>query len=226
MDAAFRRTFDQLCAPGYEAVCTGSHVQGGPPAEGGRWGLSVIASLDPVAGGLLDRWASQAGALAGEKHWRTGATGAAHVTVRALQQHRAGVDARDPFAARCAGAVVRAATGAGPVVFEVRGLAISPACVLACLYPVDDAAGRLAGAVRRELGPDDGWLEESYTRTIWYSSLLHFTGGIDDAQGLAQWVRTRRDIDPVRVTATSVQLVTFDYDGYRMVPRALAGRVL
>ena len=222
VDATFRRAFDQLCEHGYEAMRTGSHGQDAPPVDGGRWGLSVIARLDQAAGGRLDHWARRVGAFAGGKHWRTGAAGSAHVTVRAIQPHRAGLGARDPFVTRCAAATVRAATGAGPVVFEVRGLAVSSACVMACLYPVDDLAGRLAGAVRREFGPDDGWLEESYTSTIWYSSLLHFTTGIDDAVGLVRWVRAHRYVDPMRAVATCVQLATFDYDGYRMIPRALA----
>jgi hypothetical protein len=105
------------------------------------------------------------------------------------------------------------------VVFRLHGLALSPAGVLACLYPADAAAGQLAAAVRRELGAD-GWLEESYARTIWYASLVHFTAGIADPAALVRWVAARRDLRAGDALATRLQLVTYRYED-RMVPVVL-----
>ena len=221
VDEGFRATFDRLCEQGCAATLAGSHQKDVPPAAGGRWGLSAVATFDDQTCQQLEVWAGELQQLAGDRHWPTGAPGSAHVTVRAIQPHRPDLDRHDPFASRCARAVGRAAAGVNrPVVFRLRGLALSPAGVMACLYPVDATAGTLAAAVRRELDAD-GWLEESYTRTIWYSSLLHFTGGIDDPTGLVRWVRERRDLKAADAQATRLQLVTFRHDRNRMVPVVL-----
>ena len=220
VDAGFRAVFDRLYEQGRSAVLAGSHQRDAPPAAGGRWGLSVVATLDEVTQRQLTGWAEQVRPLVGEGHWPTGAHGSAHVTVRAIQQHRPDLDAGDPVAGRCARAVTRAVSGLdGPVVFGLRGVTLSPAGVLACLYPVDAAAGRLAAAVRRELGAD-GWLEESYARTIWYVSLIHFITGIQDPAALVRWVTARRALEAGDVLATGLQLVTYRYAD-RMVPVVL-----
>jgi len=218
VDAGFRTTFDRLSEQGYSAVLAGSHQQDAPPAGGGRWGLSAVVALDDHTEQQLAGWAEEIRLLAGDRHWPTGAHGSAHVTVRAIQPHRPGLDGHDPFAARCVRAITRAAGSLDhPVVFRLRGLALSPAGVMACLCPVDATAGALAAAVRRELGAD-GWLEESYSRTIWYSSVLHFTTSIDDPHALVRWVQARRDVNAGDALATCLQLATFRHDRARMVP--------
>lgn len=221
VDEGFRATFDRLCEQGCPAVLAASHQQDAPPADGGRWGLSVVATFDDQTQQQLASWAEEIRLLAGDRHWLTGAYGSAHVTVRAIQPHRPDLDSHDPFAARCVRAVTRAAGCLDrPVVFRLRGLALSPACVMACLYPVDATAGTLAAAVRREFGAD-GWLEESYSRTIWYSSVQHFTSSIDDPHALVRWVRARRGVKAGDALATRLQLATFRHDRARMVPVVL-----
>lgn len=165
-------------------------------------------------------WAEEIRRLAGDGHWPAGAHGSAHVTVRAIQPHRSGLDAGGPFATRCAQAVTRAARDLdGPVVFRLHGLTLSPAGVLACLYPVNATAGQLAAAVRRELGAD-GRLEESSARTIWYASLVHFTTSIADPAALVRWVTARRDLKAGDAVATRLPLVTYRHED-RMVPVVL-----
>jgi hypothetical protein len=220
VDAGFRAVFDRLSEQGCSAVPAGSYQQDAPPADGGRWGLSAVATLDDQTQQQLTGWCQEIQLLAGDGHWPTGAHGSAHVTVRAIQPHRPGLDNRDPYAARCGQAIIRAASCLdGPLVFRLQGLTLSPAGVLACLYPVDATAGTLAAAVRRELGAD-GWFEESYARTIWYASLVHFTTGIADPAGLVRWVTARRDLKAGDALATRLQLVTYQCQD-RMVPVVL-----
>jgi hypothetical protein len=227
LDREFAATFERLSVQGSAAVLDGGHRRDVPPGEGGRWGLSAVALPDEDTAVLLDRWAGDLQELAGPGHWPTGARDSAHVTVRAVQPHRPGLSAADPFVARVAAAVRRAgAACGGPVVLRLRGVALTSACVMACLYPVDGAAGALAAAVRAELGPGDGWLEEEYGRTIWYCSLLHFTQEVKDPAGLVDWVDARRGGNAHDVLATSLHAVTFDYVGAQMVPRFLGGAAL
>ena len=197
-------------------MLAGSHEQDAPPADGGRWGLSAVATLNDQTQQQLTAWAEEIQLLAGDGHRPTGAHGSAHVTVRAIQPHRPGLDNRPLRAGDRPGGELPD----GPVVYRLQGLTLSPAGVLACLYPVDAAAGKLAAAVRRELGAD-GWLEESYARTIWYASLVHFTTGIIDPAGLVRWVEARRDLKAGEAVATGLQLVTYRYEN-RMGPVVLA----
>ncbi|MDQ1289616.1 MAG: hypothetical protein QG622_3182 [Actinomycetota bacterium] len=224
LDLEFAATFERLSVRGEAAVLQGAHQRDVPPGEGGRWGLSAVALFDEDTATLLDEWSSWLRELAGPGHWLTGVVGSAHATVRAVQPHRPGLTRSDSFAGRVAAATERAAAAcSGPVVFRLRGVALTSACVMACLYPVDGAAGALAAAVRAELGPDDGWLEEEYVRTIWYSSLLHFTQDVKDPRALVEWVRERRQVKGHDVLATTLQAVTFDHVGDRMLPRSLGG---
>jgi hypothetical protein len=227
LDQEFAATFERLTCQGTPEVLAGDQQRDVPPVEGGRWGLSTVALFDEGTTAVLDSWSTQLQELAGPWHWPTGAVGSAHVTVRAVQPHRPGLTRADTFVDRVAAATERAASACpGPVVFRLRGVALTSACVMACLYPVDGAAGALAAAVRTELGPDDGWLEEEYVRTIWYSSLLHFTGDVKDPQALVEWVRARREVKSHDALATALHAVTFDHVEDRMVPRSLGGRAL
>lgn len=225
----YRRIFDELFERGRATVLTQTHVQDAPPAEGGRWGMSVVltTSQSQVNAQLQDL-TRQAHALAGAKHWPTGARGSAHITVRSIERHRVQIPALDPLRTRCAAALERtAAQVRGPIRLRVHGLTLSPSGVMGCLYPIDpiDAvepeADRFAVRLRTELGPD-GWFEERYQRIIWHMSLLHFADHITQPSALVDWVHARRDLDLGVVEAGAAHLATFRHDGQRPWVVALA----
>ncbi|BCB90712.1 hypothetical protein [Phytohabitans suffuscus] len=220
-DAGYRAVFDRLFERGALAVRTGAHHRDTPPADGGRWGMSVVFPPDPAATRRLAAVTAEAMALAGPGHWPTGAPGAVHFTVRAMEAHRSAVPPGDPLAVRCAAALGRAAAASRPVRLRLGGLTLTPSGVMACAYPVDGAAGEFAGRLGAELG-DDGWFEAGFHRDVWYATLVHFTGGIRDAEGLVDWVAARRDLDLGTVPVDVAELLRFAYDGRQPVRVTLA----
>jgi hypothetical protein len=144
-----------------------------------------------------------------------------HFTVRAIQAHRAVVPENDPLVLRCAAALRRAASRARTVVLRLDGLTLTPSGVMACAYPVDRAADEFAARLGEELG-DDGWFEADFNRDIWYATLVHFTGPLDDPAALVDWVSARRDLDAGDGVVEEAELLRFQFDGRQPVRKPLA----
>jgi hypothetical protein len=220
-DADYAAAFDRLFEQGSGAVLSGAHYRDTPPVDGGRWGLSVVFLPDTHATDRLAAVTAEAMRIAGSRHWPTGAPQAAHFTVRAIQVHRSQVAPNDPLEGRCAAALHRAATGARPVRLRLSGLTLTPSGVMVCAVPQDIAANDYAGRLRAELGAD-GWFEDQYHRDIWYATLVHFTGDLDDPQGLVDWVAARRHLDLGVTHADEAELLRFRYNGRQPVRETLA----
>lgn len=144
-----------------------------------------------------------------------------HFTVRAIEVHRSVVPPTDPLAGRYAGALRRAAAATRPIRLRLAGLTLTPSGVMACAFPVDDAADEFADRLGHELGAD-GWFEAGYQRDIWYATLVHFTGHIRDRQGLVEFVARRRHLDLGHTDAEAAELLRFQYNGRQPVRRGLA----
>ena len=190
-------------------MLSGEHAREEPPVDGGRWPVSVVFLPDPRAGARLDDVSHQAAGIAGAGHWRSGALGFSHVTVRALEHHRQHIDDDDAAVGRYAQAVRAAARRCGPVQLHLNGLTLAPGSVMACAQPVDRQADRFRTVLAEELGPD-GWREaELPPRDIWYVTLLHFAADIPDPERLVAWVDQHRELDLGPVTLDWVALVRF-----------------
>jgi hypothetical protein len=59
----------------------------------------------------------------------------------------------------------------------------------------------------------DGWFEAGFTRDIWYSTIVHFTGPINDPTTLVDWVAARRDLDLSETCCGEAELLRWQYDG-------------
>ncbi len=200
---------------------SGTHYLDTPPADGGRWGLSVVFLPDRAAAARLAAVTAEAMELAGPQHWPTGAPEAVHFTVRAIEAHRSVVPPEDPLVMRAVAALGRAAAGARPVRLRLGGLTLTPSGVMACAFPVDDVADEFAGRLGVELGAD-GSFEADFHRDIWYATLVHFTSEISDANGLVDWVAARRDMELGVVCAHSAELLRFQYNGRQPVRVGIA----
>jgi hypothetical protein len=220
-DAGYAVAFDRLFEQGSGAVRSGAHYRDTPPVDGGRWGLSVVFLPDAHAVDRLAAVTAEAMSIAGSRHWPTGAPQAVHFTVRAIEAHRSQVAPNDPLAGRCAEALYRAATDARPVRLRLSGLTLTPSGVMVCALPEDDSANEFAGRLGAELGAD-GWFEDRYHRDIWYATLVHFTGDLDDPRGLVDWVGARRQLDLGVTHADEAALLRFRYDGRQPVRQTLA----
>lgn len=205
--------FDQLYDDAVPLIATGRHSRDTVPEEGGRWPVSV--ALRPAAEGdlsrRLDELTREASALAGPGHWHTGRTGAAHLTVRALEWYRAIVDPAEPAIHRYRAAMERAAAGCGPARIEVVGLTLTPGTVMAAAVAVDDQADLFLDRLAEELG-EDAWHELPYgRRDIWYINLLHFTTDIPRPEGLIDWVAAHREYLVGGETIPAAELVRFHH---------------
>ena len=202
-------TFERLAAEGAAHTLAGTHTRESPPVEGApRWPVSCLLLPHADLAGHLDTVTAQAAQLAGGAHWRTGARGFAHVTVRALEHHRAEVPAGDETVARYGAALQRAAARCGPVSLLVAGLILTPATLMACATQVDGSADRLADAFAGELGAD-GWREHGFRRDIWYVNLLHLSADVAHPRSLVDWVAARRHLPLGEMTATEAHLVRY-----------------
>jgi hypothetical protein len=225
VDRGYRAVFDRLFTQGSRAVRGGTHYRDTPPADGGRWGMSVVLLPDGPAADRLAAVTDEAMELCGAAHWPTGAPEAVHFTVRALEAHRSVVPPDDPLAGRCAAVLRRSAAGARAVRLRLGGLTLTPSGVMACAFPVDGAADEFAGRLAAELGAD-GWFEADFHRDIWYATLVHFTGDIRDAEGLVEWVAARRDLDLGVAAVDVAELLRFAYNGRQPVRVGLARAAL
>lgn len=124
--AMYGDAFDRLFARGRDAVLSGAHYCDTPPVDGGRWGISVILRPDVDCTRKLGAITAEAMEVAGGGHWPTGSEAAVHLTVRALEPHRAAVPDDDPTVARYAAALERAARVSRPVRLRVGGLPPPP----------------------------------------------------------------------------------------------------
>ncbi|MER7277529.1 hypothetical protein ABT369_24110 [Dactylosporangium sp. NPDC000244] len=216
-----RMRFDRLFSRGRDAVTNGAHFADVCPVEGGRWGMSAALVPDGPVADRLAHVAAELAQLAGPGHWPTGAQDAIHLTVRAIEVHRPELSGADPLVARCAAALARAAAGARRVRFRLDGVTLTPSGVMACAYPLDDAADDFADRLGLELG-EDGWFEAAYRRDIWYATLLHFAAEVSDPAELVEWVSQRRSMQLGVVELDGAELLTFRYNGRQPVRLALA----
>jgi hypothetical protein len=217
--------FDELFELGREAVLGRVHECDKPPVDGGRWGIAVILRPDER---LIHRLAEITGdvmRIAGSHHWPTGSPTAVHFTVRALEWFRSDVPDDDPSVVRYSAALERAAMRSKPVALVVKGLTLTPSCVMACAEATGGAAGEFARALADELG-SDGWLERDFRRDIWYSTLVHFAGPIDDPARLVDWIQDRREMPVAQAVFDTAQLVRYTYNGRHTELATLASVVL
>jgi hypothetical protein len=218
----YRARFDRLFDRGSAAILSGAHFVDVPPVKGGRWGLSCALVPEGRTARRLADVSAELLAVAGEGHWPTGALGAAHFTVRAIEVHREGLSPDDPLVARCAVAIERAAAApSAPVRIKLEGLTLTPSGVMVCAHPVDDAADVFAARLGAELG-DDGWFEATYERDIWYATLLHFAADVRDPAALVDWVSARRRLPLGLAEVDAVELLTFRFNGRQPVRQSLA----
>jgi hypothetical protein len=203
--------FDHLFTEATPLIAHGNHNRDTPPAEGGRWPVSVVLrppATSPLSQ-TLDHLTAEAATLAGSGHWQTGQLGSAHLTVRALEYYRPTIDPDEPVIKRYQSALERAATTAGPARLEVTGLTLTPGTVMAAAHPLDAQADLFMDQLKFELGPD-AWQELPYgRRDIWYLNLLHFTTDIPEPARLIDWVQARRNTGFGQVSIDHAELVRF-----------------
>jgi len=220
---------DTIHQRGRDAVLAGRALLDDPPANGGtRWGLSLVARPDGTAAARLQALAAEAAALAGPGQWVTASPGSTHLTVTYLERTHREVGADDADVRRFADVVRRLAAEVPPLRWQVTGLALADRGVLALAEPVDGAADALRDRVLRELD-EVGRAEAYYRSSIWWATLVHFAAPVADPAGLAAWVDARTTLPAVLavpVTADSIDVVRYEYDGARTVPVTLAAAAL
>ena len=91
--------FDRLFTEAVPALLAGDHRRDEPPADGGRWPVSVVAIPDEHVRGVLAGVMREAQVHAGPGHFETGRSDASHFTVRALEAYREAADPADAVTA-------------------------------------------------------------------------------------------------------------------------------
>jgi hypothetical protein len=218
--------FARVMADGRAAVLAGTHAVEVSPRESGRWGISMVFLPSGELAAALDALTAEAVEAIGDGHWRSGAMGRAHATIRALERYD---DAAIPLdrLRRYVGALERALATVGPVHLEFEGLVLAVGTVMARASA--SHAGGTAGELRRQLGIElgpDGWLEDQFFESgrdpIWYCSLVHFAAPLASPQELVDWVDTRRSVAIGSETFASVALCQWRFEGNGMTPVVVA----
>jgi len=219
------RIFDRLFAEAAPLIAEGHHQRDSPPIEGGRWPVGVVLRPDDASAERLEQVMTQAEALAGPGHFRTGSAGSLHITVRALEGYRDAAGEDDEVVKRYAVAMRRAARQVESIELELVGLTLTRGTVMVCAHPIDDNADRFMDLLTDELG-DDAWYEAGFRRDIWYANILHFAADIAAPEKLIEWVAMRRGLDLGRMVVDTAELVRFRYEvgalGRVMRPDVLA----
>jgi hypothetical protein len=216
--------FDKMTTVGLRAIRDGQTRAESLPREGGRWGLSLVfAPTGPLQNELAEVTA-EAAAVMGEQHWQAGSHGAAHLTIRALEPHSS--EPLDTTSLdRHAASTRRAARDIDPIPFEVHGLAVSPATLMACAEDVAGTAQELRHRLQVELG-EDGRFENRHFANgrdpIWYVTLINLTGPLQDAKRFIEWFEANRDLTLGTEVFSYVAICRWQFDGSRMAPKVLA----
>lgn len=201
--------FDRLLDEAEPELLAGEHQQDGPPVDGGRWPVSVVAVPDGGTRTLLAEVMTDAVAYAGPDHFETGR--ASHFTVRALEPHRQAAAPDDAVARDWVAALEAVGRSSAPVTLRLTGVTLSAGGVLVQAEPADGGAWELMRHLRAALGPL-AWFEDQWgARDIWYASVLHFAAPITDPAGLVAWARAHRASLTHDVTVDSLDLVRFRY---------------
>jgi hypothetical protein len=191
------RTFDRLFADAALLIERGQHLRDCPPAEGGRWPVSVVLRADPASAKRLETAMCEVERCTGPGHFETGIAGSVHFTVRVLERYRETTSQGDEALRRYARAVRRAAGQVGEIELDLIGLTLAPGSVMVCAYPANENAVTFADLLGCELGAD-AWREAQLSRTVWYANILHFAADIAAPAQLIEWVGRRRELDLVR----------------------------
>lgn len=216
--------FSEITADGVEAIREGRTTTDSPPKDGGRWGLSVVFRPTGHLADRLDLLTAEAIGVLGADHWRTGSHGAAHITVRALEPY-----SERPLSSRVLDGYVdlltRAAPDIGPVSFDVTGMAVSAAALMARVIDVNGKGGDLRRRVHEELG-GRGWLENRHFTNgrdpIWYVTLVHFTGPLDHRTSFLDWFTANEQCPIGTAVFADVHLCRWRFDTNRMAPEVVA----
>lgn len=207
--------FDTFYAQAAPKLLAGIHGRERVPITGNdRWPISVVACLPPEVEQIVGGLTSEAIAVAGDGHLRTGAAGSAHVTVRSLERYRPDVPQDDPAVRRYTEAVRSAAAASPPIGLLFTGVTLTSNGILGQLEPVDDAMWELMAGLEEALA-DDAWLERGEPRDLTYVSLLHFADEIRDPAGLIRWVQSHRTMEPVSFTVSELLLVAYRWTDER-----------
>ncbi len=201
--------YDELFAEAVPLIMDQRHRREVPPAEGGRWPVSVLSSPGPALARSLDVITETLVEWAGPGHFQTGRAGSAHFTVRALERYRDVIPDDDPVIIRYVRALRAAAARTAPFPAMITGLTLTPTGVLACVGTGTDELHGLSAALADELG-DDAWLErDHHPRTMRHVSVLHFGAEIVHPAALVDWVADRRNVEIGASMIDSVELVRF-----------------
>jgi hypothetical protein len=180
------------------------------PAISGRWGPSIVLLPAGSAADALDGLSREVSGVAGTGHWTSATTGAAHVTLRALQRWGSPATPGQVDALR--------RSFVEPVTLAFDGVRVTPTAVLAMATDADGAGDRLRMRLGEEMGAD-GWLERSVLgpagRDIWYVTLLHVASDDLDRDAVAAWSPSRAI---GRATFDAAHVCEWRFDGRRMVP--------
>lgn len=212
--------FDRLHEDGRAAVLAGNHRRDAPPADGGRWPVTVVAIPPLPTRETLEGWMTQACSFAGSGHFLTGRVDASHVTIRALEAYREAAHPAEACSDRWASAMRDAARDTAPLRLHLTGVTLAPGSVMAQLEPADDAPWSFMKRLRGALG-DQAWFEDQWgPRDIWYVNILHLAAPVADPSGLVRWVDAHREVPAEEVVLDAVSLVRYRYR------TATAGRLM
>jgi len=199
--------FDVLLEAALPAVLDGTHQRDGPPIDGGRWPVTVVARPPLEARAVLEALMREALAHAGRGHFVTGRQDSVHLTIRALEPYREAAAASDDIVGRWCDPIDRAARLTPPLRLTVTGVTLSRVGVMAQVEPADDEPWRFMDRLAAELG-ELAWFEDQWMRrNIWYATLIHFADDVADPRGLIEWLHNHRTINRVDFAITAVELV-------------------
>lgn len=203
--------FDELFASAVPLVTSGEHHHDVPPADGGRWPVTVVCIPPRPVRDRLEELMRAGLRHAGPGHFLTGRPDNSHLTVRALEPYREAAAPDDAVTTEWLAALERAAAATPPLRFRLTGLTLTRVSVMAQVEARDDEPWRFMRRLRHELGPL-AWYEDQWmVRNIWYANVIHFAAPILDAPGLVEWVSQHRRLEPLDFTVESATLVRSRY---------------
>lgn len=226
--AALQKGYERMWAAGASDIRTGTVDADPVPTETTlRWGISVIATVQPPLDAALAGLAESCRRYCGDNHtfYQRANT---HITVRSCEFYRADIAHNDPAVHRYRTALAEVGGEHDPFEIAYCGVNANRTGVIVQGYPVTNTLQQIREALHLrlvEVGAQRGPEHDGVRRTA-HSSIMVFGGALADPAGLHGWLTANRETEYGKTWVTQLSLVRYIRTAHDVALVPLAGVAL
>lgn len=180
-----------------------------------RWGVSVVAAVDPFVAAKLEALTDECRPLCGDEHTFYNRSNL-HLTVRSCEFHRVGVEKNDPAVRTYLDVVAEICRESSSFEIAYCGLNANRTGIISQGYPLTGALQTLREGLHHRLAAQNlnHGPEAEEVRQTAHTSVVVFGGPIADSPELHRWIEANRETWYSVGTVTHLSVVKYDRSAY------------